>query len=413
MDISGLIKSTSVQLEAEAFKQFGAAVQNQASGILDGVLKRQKPGLGDAGNITKNVQNGIWDPTWYAARLAAGHGGYQPKNKFLFKVKFDFFEEVRQAAASMGVDINDLPSNLTVIVKSIDLPKITFEYEDINYYNFRSKCLKKIFYEDLNMEFYDDVSNHAISFIDVYMKLLKPITRTVPTTAANLENFGFAFNKNYIGADSSYRGVLPGNRRDIISKMTIEQFYLNTGEGPPIDAIKVNSFVFTNPKIMKFDVSDQDHETGNSPNFISMSLSFDALNIEKGTDGKNHVTPSAPNGSDILDGTEEIAASLSSGSQAQIGKASNPFVNIIARQGQRMVQTGIAAALGNKVGTIAGGALQGAIGEVSGALGAATQKTLQSVSQGISQSIVLPKLPFIKDSSASTSASSRQSSTDK
>lgn len=421
MDLSGIIKSTGAALEAEAFKQFGAAVEKQVSGVLGGIFGNPKKGStsqSDAQIAAKNVQPGVWEPSKYAAAIASGAGGYDPKTKFLFKVKFTFSSKVSQAASSMvqGVDLHDVGRDLTFTIKQIDLPKVNFEYENVNMYNFKTKVLKSIDYRELSLSFYDDVANHSLSFMNVYLMLLMPITRMAYTDSAYLENHGFAFAKSYFSTDTSHRGILPDDAKDIISRMTIEQFYLVTNQqGSPIDAVKVNSFVFTNPRLIMLDVSDQDYEMGNAANIISATLNFDALHMETGGEGVDYVSPSL-SGNDILDGTEEIAAQIKRGSQVQAGKAKNPFVEIIARQGQRAVQSTVSGFLNKKLGTIAGGALGGAIGQISGALGSAAENTLRSVSTGISQGIAIPRRSSVKDNSTTAQESSAntasQSSTD-
>lgn len=241
--------------------------------------------------------------------------------------------------------------------------------------------------------------------------LLMPISRNVFNNNTKFENHGFAFSEAYGSLDTSLRAVLPNNTNDILYKMTIEQFYLETNtQGSPIDAVKVNSFIFTNPRIIMADISDQDYEMGNTANIISATINFDALHIDTGGAGKDYVSPSL-RGSDILDGIEEVAATITRGSQVQAGKTKNPFVEIIARQGQRYVQSAVGGFLNKKLGTIAGGALGGAISQVSGALGEAAGKTLRSASQGISQGIAIPKLPMIKDNSSSSSDSMSNTST--
>ena len=417
-DISGLIKNTGVALEAEAFKQFGAAVSNTVDGLLGSVFgKSPQPGISDAQQaINANKEPGVWDPTPYASAIASGAGNYDPKNKFLFKVKFQFHVEPAQMAASLGVDVNDISRDLTFVVKSIDLPKIDFEYEEVNMYNFRTKVLKQIRNRELNMTFYDDTGNHALSFANVYMMLYKPISRMEQSPTRQHEDHGFAFNKDYRGLDTAYRGFLPGNRKDILSKMTIEQYYLDRTAQNVREATRLNTFVFINPRITNIDIADQDHEVGGTPSTITAIFDFDALRIEVGKNALTDRTAPDLGGADILVGGDEAAANITRGTPSQAGKAGNAFVDILARQVQRGVQDTVSGTLNKALGGIAGGALGPAISAVSGALGGAANRTVAAGGTSVAQGIALPSSPKVTDNSTSSSQvanlSSRTSSTD-
>jgi hypothetical protein len=74
----------------------------------------------------------------------------------------------------------------------------------------------------------------------------------------------------------------------------------------------------------------------------------------------------------------------------------NPFVSILARQGQRLVQDKVGGFLSKSLGGVAGGALQGAISNVSGALGNAASGTLGNIGSGIAAGISSPtKAPVV------------------
>lgn len=420
-DISGLINSTGIALEQEAYRQFGAAVEGQVGGILGSIFSQPTTPLSptDAASVVKQIQPGVMDVTSYAGALSGGKptvgnspiGQYAPKTKFLFKVKFEFHPEAAQVASSLGVDVFDIGRDITFVIKQIDLPKVEYEYEEVNMYNFKTKVLKSMRYRDLNFTFYDDAGNHALSFVNVYMQILSPLSRVSQSPTLKHEDHGFAFNPNYYGLDTSTRAAIP-NRKDILSKMTVEQFYVDTTQMTPANIsqlVKLNSFEFINPRLSSFDISDQDHEVGGVANTISAVFDFDSLHIEQGKLGMYSVSP-VLNGNDILHGMQEEAAKIIRSSATPAGKSQNPFVNIIARQGQRMVQQTVGGALNKALGGVAGGALQGAIYKVTGALGDASNKTLRNVSEGVSQGIALPSSSPIKDNSSTSNNASQTSS---
>ncbi len=406
-DISNVINSTGVQLENEAYRQFGAAVQNQVRGQLGSVFRTDQgaPGTISAEAAARNIKPAGYSPTKYAANISSGAGGLNPKSKFLFRVKFSFVPEIGRLLSGVNAArLRALNERLTYVVKQIDLPKIQADYEDVNLYNFRTKILTNTSFREVNLSFYDDVGNNSLSFINTYFQLLAPITRNRYPLRARLEDYGFSFTQTLSEVNTSLRGHLPDNNSQILSEMIIEQFYFTFDQKvpKPIDAYKVNQFAFTNPRITTLDISDQDYENGSAANIVSVIMNFDSINITTDKNASDRLSPGIT-GADIFDG-----ANIVPGSQPRnpAGNANNPFIDIIASQGQRTVQTTVSGTLNRSVGTIAGGALGGTISDVSGTLGSVARKTIKDISSGISQGSALPSTPTILRDSASSRAQS-------
>lgn len=407
MDISGALSKSNINLEPNAKDAFGANVPTPTKrfNYLDylSALHKEREAIA--------VAERIWNPTKYAAALASGAGGFDPKTKFLFKVKFSFQPRVRDMMSALGVDADELSRNLTFTVKNIDLPKVDFTYEEVNMYNFRTKVLKSISNRQISMSFYDDVANNAVSFANIYMMLLMPITRMQQDPTARLEDHGFSFSMDNALRDTSYRGVLPNEARDAISEMVIEQFYIERNSNVTSrqqvaeHLVKMNSFSFVNPRLVQIDLNDQDHENGSSANTISTSFDFDALRINVREDATTSRAPSLSTG-DILNNVSPLKSSLPS----QQGGQKDPFASSAPDVGRRNSWRS-----GPKKPYPAGGAL-GVAMQMTGGLGTAANRTLKNVTRGVSQGIAIPKIPFVTDGtvSAVTSAanSARQKATD-
>jgi len=389
-DISGLLGGTGVALESQAYKMFGAAVENQASGALSKYFN-----IGGNKEVPKDgvSDDGVWDPTPYASALASFSGGYDPKLKFLFKVKFEFHDEAAQMASSLGVDTSEISRDITFVIKQIDLPKVDFEYDEVNMYNFKTKVLKNIRHRDLNIIMYDDVANHAMTLINIYMQILSPISRVSQSPTARLEDYGFAFNPVYSGIDTASRGAIVGNRKDIFRRLIIEQFYIDMSRKDSTrmsSLVRINRFTFANPRILQFDISDQDHEQGGAANTVSMVIDYDSLNIMTNQDGTSSLVSQNPKG-DILFDVDATAAQVS---------AASPFINILARQGQRLAQSSLSSLLNKSLGGIGGGALSGVIYNLAGTVGSAGGSWLKSTGNGIAQGIAKPSSSVVKDNGA-------------
>jgi len=73
-----------------------------------------------------------------------------PKYKFLFQVNF---------LLDPDAPVQSDPSELSYLVKSIDLPKFTVELKDLNQYNRKTFVQSRIKYEPITIKFHDDNTN--------------------------------------------------------------------------------------------------------------------------------------------------------------------------------------------------------------------------------------------------------------
>lgn len=80
--------------------------------------------------------------------------GYAPKYKFLFHVYFDINTSLIDATKNWPAD-----KNFGLTVKTIDLPKYTFDLATLNQYNRKRIVQTKIKYDPVNITFHDDNSN--------------------------------------------------------------------------------------------------------------------------------------------------------------------------------------------------------------------------------------------------------------
>lgn len=408
-DITNILKNTvGSGLEREAYKQFGNAVDDFASGALAGIFPSTR-----AKDLTKPEQSysstsdiGIWEPTKYSAALVET-GDYRPRLKFLFKVTFEIDQDIASAISKVtGGNEGDIQRELTFMVKSVDKPKIDFEYEEVNMYNYRTKVLKKITHQEMNLVFYDDTGNRVFDFINMYRMAHQPIARMQQLTTVSgsqheaLENNGFAFSDVSSALDSGMRGNLPGgNKKSLITKMVVHQYYVNAGADirDKTQIVKVNDFVFVHPRAVSLDMDDLDHEQGDQFNIATMRFDYDALYMSSGnipTEG--NLSPEFPGGDIMMaGGRENNMREGGKGQEISRGGTKNPFLDVLARQGGRAAQQIISGALNKTgLGSIAGGALGGAIYKVSGALGNAAGGTLRDMAAGVSQGLAIPSFPF-------------------
>ena len=266
-DISNLLPSN-INLEKKALDKFGAAVES-----------KDKLFFGTSTNSTTTNQAADSHSTWtssdYAYQLIkTGSVGFNPKLKFMFKVSFKFNPAIIAAAEKMGYSVKELQENLTFLVRHVDRPKHDYDYEEVNLYNFKTKVLKSIRNREVSLTIFDDVGNNGLNFVNMYRQLLQPIARNHFMPSMTHEDHGFDFNSPN---NTSYRGPLPNDVKNILEEMTIHQIFVERGsdiKSPP-SWVKVINFVFMNPRFTNIDVDDMDHENGGSFNVITFSVDFD------------------------------------------------------------------------------------------------------------------------------------------
>lgn len=380
-DISSFLKATGIQLKNVGYGEAGKAVESSAKGTLSqifGKANNTDPISADRAlrDMPKDFK-GEWAPTPYAAAFSNGAGHYDPKTKFLFKVKFEFSPGLTQLASSMGYNLSDMSNNLSFTVKSLDAPKVSYDYQSVNMYGLHTKVLKHIEFREIGLSFFDDTGNHATAFVNAYMQLLSPSTRmrSLPS-GLKLDDYSMAFPQdlNPFATNMNSRSVLPGSANHILARMIVEQYYLQRdlgGTSKADKAIFMNSYEFLNPRILSIDFADLDHAGSDLP-VITTSIDFDSFSLLVGQSANNRSITEF-SGGDILVGAAK------DGSSKQEGKFNNPFVNVIATQTGKFAQKTIAKGLGAALGKTGSRVFDKTIYQVSQSIGEATSGGVKNV----------------------------------
>ena len=370
---------------------FGAAVEDFSRGTIGPAV-----GVLDASNnSTARLNDGSWYSSSYAAALAGGTS-YRPKMKFLFKVEFVFTPEaIAQFPSVLG---GAASQDFTFMVKSVDRPKIDFEYEDdVNMYNFRTKVLKKIRHRELTITFMDDVGNRVLNFFRALMMIHSPITRRQMIRELSTYDARLAPpNANSITAgngmlfspinettqnDNAIRGTVNSEVGNVIQTIRVKQMYVDPGASIN-DSVKEVIFDFLNARLVSFDLDDLSHEASDV-NIMTMQFDYDWMEIVqvgslKSADGpKYNITVPGIHGAPV----DSNPTGGSSGTSAGGG---NPFTSILSNQLSRATQTITSTAINKAVASVAGkGAFATAIGaQASGVLGGLLGAASQNLAGG-------------------------------
>lgn len=427
--VKGLLNDSKVQLEKAATDKFGTVVDDFVAGGM-GKLGDLIPGLKP--NTTIDRKDGSWYSTSYAAALA-GATSYRPKLKFLFKVEFVFTEEAKEIVKSLGANT---ANDFTFMVKSVDRPKVDFEYqEDLNMYNFRTKALKKIRHRDLTIVFMDDTGNRVFDFVRALMTIHSPVTakqsdRDLSLNRPSADNrmaSGMAFSRKS-GLDDAHRGVVNSKFGNSIEMIRVKQIFANPQESLKNTARMV-SFDFLNPRIVSFDFDELSHEA-NDVSTMTMMFDYDwlemvnigpinAQKVESAyTDSKYNVLSPGALGAP-MDITPVPGGGDASAGKGKGNVVTNLLGGILGKGAQQLssdlIGKAVKSVAGNsRLGQAIGGKLSSALsGPIGGLVSGAARDQLAGISGSISSafdrtSILTPKA---KDSTGGGAVVSSSAST--
>lgn len=198
--------------------------------------------------------------------LAIGNnlgGYYAPKLKFLFTVKFNF----RTLMSGIDAGSEDLAS-IMYDLKTASRPNMTVNYEDINFYGYRTNVATKLTVGTVRLSFYDDSANRANDLLWTYMKSISPMTNQSYALATTLMNS----NANE-SLPSSIGAAVSGEEDSPIDSMIVSHHYSN-GTGN-----YVTNYTYMNPKIETVEYDELDMSSSDAAT-ISAVFKFDAVNVE-------------------------------------------------------------------------------------------------------------------------------------
>lgn len=163
--------------------------QNFVSDVAKGFF--ENPNLRDATHASN-----VFRPNAY---------GYSPKFKFLFHVYFDINKDAIQGTNSWPDD-----QNFGLAVKSVQLPKYTFDLHTLNQYNRKRNVQTKIKYDPVQITLHDDNSNLIRKLWYTYYSYYFKDPETAETGMGSSRSSENVFNP--AGSSSNKTDV---NRRDI------------------------------------------------------------------------------------------------------------------------------------------------------------------------------------------------------
>lgn len=205
--------------------------------------------------ILGNVDNP--DAALQTANTLAGDGA--PKLKFLFSVEFafrDLLDGVDRGSRDLQIIKYDL--------KSASRPNVTVNYEDANFYNYRTKVATKVNYGTIKLTFYEDSLNTSNSLLWNYIKSISPIasySAESPSTDLEIER-----QASSLGPLSHPDGP--------IKWMKLHHHYIRSSEKGAEP--RVTTYKCLNPKIESIEMEDLDM-TSSDPSTVTITFIIDGV----------------------------------------------------------------------------------------------------------------------------------------
>lgn len=233
-------------------------------------LERLARGIYTPGDDRLNSLSPACEASPYAIDLIAR----APKYKFLFVVQF--------VTARGFESLNDTLRGMAFVVKKSTRPKITYQSEDVNHYNFRSSVITKAKFEDMTMSFHDDILNNTTDFYTAYIRAMSPITNLSPSEAPthdSLQELGMQFVERTLSKDgvaSNYAaslGIQPEENKQSVFKEIILYHVFDNGN-------RITAYHFITPRITQLVPDDVDMSVGNEGNELSLTFSYDNIYVE-------------------------------------------------------------------------------------------------------------------------------------
>lgn len=397
VDISQLARSSGIDVKRTATELFGMAVEDFSTSTINPILNAA---FGVDENKAPDRNDGTWYSTDYAASIA--NTQFRPKLKFLFKVEFLFHPEV---LARFGAETTDWKRNFIFNIKTVDRPKIDFEYEDINQYNFRTKVLKQIKHRELTMTFADDTGCSVHEFFRFMMMVHSPITRRSATDSFDIAQVhtdstgsGMSFDENPVSMnDMANRGVIDSPIGNAIKAIKVTQFFTDITESLDY-APKEVAFFFINPRVVSFDLDDVSHESSD-PNSFTMSFDYDNMVMTRArtlvpeSDKSKQIAPwkGAP-------GDASPTGNVTGNGVNNSGKGdNNPYAKILAGVAGTAVSRITNDTIGRALRQVPGGSLVAST--LQGLTGGLIKNSVAGLGSLVNQSFARPSRDVVSDDS--------------
>jgi hypothetical protein len=223
----------------------------------------------------------------------------KPRYKFLFHVSFTL--NIVEIPFLNSVFSSDDIMNLSLTVKTIDLPKFQIDTETLNQYNRKRIIQKKINYDPINVTFHDTSNDlnrklwyYYMSYYykDPTQKYLEPNNTNGTNGVSSLRQAGFGYNARDIYANERVGNV---NDWGFIGEAFNDGSTAGTTGKPPffrdiriygMDQRKFAEYVLINPLITSWGGDQYDYTQGAGIMQNNMTIAYETVKFYSGALGR-------------------------------------------------------------------------------------------------------------------------------
>jgi hypothetical protein len=220
----------------------------------------------------------------------------KPRFKFLFHVSFTLnFEEIPALRGAIGVDD---ATNLSYVVKTVDLPKYTINTETLNQYNRKRVIQTKVEYDPVSIVFHDDggdvVRNIWYNYFSYYykdptQKYLNENNQNGSLGASANRTAGFGYNARDIYADDRIVndwGYIGETFNDGTSSASGKPPFFKDIRIFGFDQHKFAEYILINPVITNWSHDQYDYSQGNGIMQNTMTVAYETVKYYSGAAGE-------------------------------------------------------------------------------------------------------------------------------
>jgi hypothetical protein len=241
--------------------------------------------------------NTLRDYTHASKTFSTNSYELKPRFKFLFHVSFTI--NVQQIPFLRGVFGNDDIQELSLLIKTVDLPKYTVATQTMNQYNRKRVVQTKVDYQPVTITFHDDGGDNARKlwyyYFSYYYK--DPAQQYLSPNSTN----------GTLGASLNRQAGFGYNSRDIYSDVLQVKDWgysgeswndgTNTASGKPpffrdiriygMDQRKYAEYVLINPVISNWSHDQYDYSQSNGTMQHSMTVNYETVKYYEGAIGRS------------------------------------------------------------------------------------------------------------------------------
>jgi len=224
----------------------------------------------------------------------------KPRYKFLFHVSFTINTSIKTVANYLGVNGS---TQLSYVVKTVDLPKFTIANETLNQYNRKRVVQTKINYDPVTVVFHDDAGDNVRKMWYAYYNYYyKDASQSYNDVLENGNNGSLGESANKVtGFSYNTRDIYANQRVANVNDWGYIGEAYNDGTSDPsgkppffldiqitgMDQHKTSTYVLVNPVITNFAHDQYSYAEGAGTMQNTMTIAYETVKYYAGAVGKS------------------------------------------------------------------------------------------------------------------------------